>query len=160
MERVCDMHWLWAVIINCNYKRDCSRRANKSNHPIQTPLLLLTESRTRDTTIHYITSRRSWVVGWMAEELRFDSRQDNWGISLLHRVQIGSGASPLFCSICLGGSSQRALSDRGLNLTHLHLVQKLRIGEICLNSPVYLSSCRVLTSWRTGTTLYCHVFLW
>jgi hypothetical protein len=43
MERVSDSHWLWAVIIDRNWNRS----VNKSNQPIQNPLLLVTEPRTR-----------------------------------------------------------------------------------------------------------------
>jgi hypothetical protein len=42
MERVLDSHRLSAVI------SDCNRSANKTNHPIQNPLLFVTEHRTRD----------------------------------------------------------------------------------------------------------------
>jgi hypothetical protein len=34
MERILDSHWLSAVITDCN----CNRSANKSNHPMQSPL--------------------------------------------------------------------------------------------------------------------------
>jgi hypothetical protein len=44
MERVLDSHWLWAVIIDCN----CNISASKPNLPIQNPLLLVTELRTRE----------------------------------------------------------------------------------------------------------------
>jgi hypothetical protein len=32
-------------------KSDCKRSINKSNHPLQNPLLLVTEPRTRDSTL-------------------------------------------------------------------------------------------------------------
>jgi hypothetical protein len=41
MERVLGSHWLWVVIIDCN----CNRSTNKSSHPIQNPLLLVTQIR-------------------------------------------------------------------------------------------------------------------
>jgi hypothetical protein len=44
MERVLGNHRLWAVIIDCN----CILSGKKSNHSIQTPLLLVKEPRTRD----------------------------------------------------------------------------------------------------------------
>jgi hypothetical protein len=40
MERIWDGHRLRAVIINCS----CNRSANKSNHPIHNPLLLVTQT--------------------------------------------------------------------------------------------------------------------
>jgi hypothetical protein len=49
MERVlvivCEL--LWAIVI----KSDCKRSANKSNHPIQNQLLLVTEPRSRDSVL-------------------------------------------------------------------------------------------------------------
>jgi hypothetical protein len=39
MEQVLESHWLWAAIIDFN----CNRSVNKSNHPVQNPLLLVTQ---------------------------------------------------------------------------------------------------------------------
>jgi hypothetical protein len=48
-ERVRDSHWWWAVIIGCN----CNLSDNKSKHPIQNPLLFVTETRTHDSIYLY-----------------------------------------------------------------------------------------------------------
>jgi hypothetical protein len=46
MERALGSHWLWLRVI-------VKEGVNKSNHPIQNPLLLVTEHRTRDNIYVY-----------------------------------------------------------------------------------------------------------
>jgi hypothetical protein len=58
MERVLGSHGLWAVTIDCN----SNRSTNKSNHPIQNPLLFVTEPRTRDNIIDNYTFRRGLII--------------------------------------------------------------------------------------------------
>jgi hypothetical protein len=48
-ERALGSHRLWAVISDC-IKCDCNSSANKSNHPIPNPLLLVTEPEIRHNT--------------------------------------------------------------------------------------------------------------
>jgi hypothetical protein len=55
MERVLGNHQAWAVIIGCN----CNSNVNKSNHPIQNPLLLVTEPRTREISCVYVFACQS-----------------------------------------------------------------------------------------------------
>jgi hypothetical protein len=56
-----DSRWLWAVMVVTKY--DCNKSANKSNHPIQNPLLLVTERWTLDSikmNLREIRSRCIW----------------------------------------------------------------------------------------------------
>jgi hypothetical protein len=56
---------------------------------------------------------------------------------LLHSVQTGSGAHPASYLTDTGASVPE--SDRGEMLTiHLHLVQRLRMMELYLHSPIFL----------------------
>jgi hypothetical protein len=54
MERVlviCEVGRLATALYLIVNKRDSNRSVNKSNHPIQNPLLLVTEPRTRDNIL-------------------------------------------------------------------------------------------------------------
>jgi hypothetical protein len=89
LERVLDSHWLWAVIVIV-IKHNCNRSANKSNHPTQNPLLLVTEPRTRDniftiylcTKFNMPTSNGSLCIAIKSKvEYRFNGVEDEWSVS-------------------------------------------------------------------------------
>jgi hypothetical protein len=87
MERVLSSHWLWADKIGCN----CNRSANKSNHPIQNSLLLVTQTpHTWQYTIK-ITYLKIRALG-----AGFDSRHVNtFLLSTALRPTLGSIQPPI-----------------------------------------------------------------
>jgi hypothetical protein len=59
--------------------------------------------------------------------------------SLLHNVQTGSEAHPASYKMGTGDFSLRVMCNRGVKLTtHLNLVQRLRMVELHLHSPICL----------------------
>jgi hypothetical protein len=97
-ERALDNHRLWAVVIVI--KSTCNRTANKSNQPIQNPLLLVTEPRTRDNmfiTLSYSITRHkdAWGSGdwvphilnmntWMAMRPSYRYKQNRKNFNFVH----------------------------------------------------------------------------
>jgi hypothetical protein len=69
----------------------------------------------------------------------FDSRQEQlWDFSL-RRVQTQSGAHPASYTVGTGGSFSGSKAARSVELTtHLHLVQRLRIGGAIHPLPQYV----------------------
>jgi hypothetical protein len=66
MELVLGSHWLWAVIMGCNWNWN----ANKSNHPIQNPLLSVTQTphtwyynQFWNCRMKYLLSRKPFAIG-------------------------------------------------------------------------------------------------
>jgi hypothetical protein len=54
---ICEVGRLTLTLQLIVITRDCKEDVNKSNHPIQNPLLLVTEPRTRDNNINGKESR-------------------------------------------------------------------------------------------------------
>jgi hypothetical protein len=63
MERVFGSHWLWAVLI-------VREGVSKSNHPIQNPLLSVTEPRTRDSIFTSRTTEATGKTGMVHDRQR------------------------------------------------------------------------------------------
>jgi hypothetical protein len=67
MERVLSSHWLWAVIIGCNF----TRSANKSNHPIKNSLLSVTQTPHTDNIQVQSQSGGNKYEGYSERNLRW-----------------------------------------------------------------------------------------
>jgi hypothetical protein len=59
MEGVLGSHWFWAVV-----RVTVKRGVNKYNHPIQNPLLLVTEPQTHDILVSEVVGLH-WLIDWI-----------------------------------------------------------------------------------------------
>jgi hypothetical protein len=64
----------------------------------------------------YFSRYNDFTAGWTTQESWFDSRYGK-DISLLHKIQSGSGPHPECNSVCSGGALQEDKATRGLKLT-------------------------------------------
>ena len=75
----------------------------------------------------YFSRYNDFAAGWTTQESWFDSRYGK-DISLLYKIQSGSGAHQESYSVGSGGALQEDKAAGGLKLTfHLHLVSRFRM---------------------------------
>ena len=92
----------------------------------------------------YFSRFNDFTAGWTIQESWFDSRCGR-DISLLYKIQSGSGAHPEYYSIGYGGALQEDKAAGGLKLTiHLHLVSKFRMIWTVIPPSFHRSTLPVL----------------
>jgi len=78
-------------------------------------------------------------INWMDYRCSFRSRDIDGIVSVLHRLQTGSGAHPASYPVGTGGSFSEGVSGRGVNpTTHLHLLLRLRMRRAIYPIPQYV----------------------